>query len=138
MSAAQPLLTYAYTTAARQTGALLIPVGDVWQLALRWYKQIRLYQADDSHPAQSGSFLTAVSILQVLLLTVKLVVGYPIVGLPVDSGGQIMDISFHRSAPRQCTLYPSTNQIVLISLPKWEQEALLSVGRQVTYLAVLC
>ncbi|MFD2935453.1 hypothetical protein [Spirosoma flavum] len=127
---AQPLLTHAYTTISRQTRALLIPVGDVWQYCLTTYKQIKLYQSDGSHPTQAGSFLMATTVLQSLLPTLKLRVGYPVIGLPVDIRGKVLNTSIHINGSQNYTIYPSTNEVVLIGLAKKEQEILLTVSQQ--------
>jgi hypothetical protein len=55
----QDALDSAYTSLARELGALLAPVGPAWQRALVDSPQLRLYQKDDSHPAPLGTYLAA-------------------------------------------------------------------------------
>jgi len=55
----QDALDSAYTSLAKELGALLAPVGPAWQRALVDSPQLRLYQKDDSHPAPLGTYLAA-------------------------------------------------------------------------------
>ena len=134
---AQPLLTHAYATIARQTKARLIPVGELWQRSLSTNKQIHLHQGDGSHPSQAGSFLMALSVVQSLFPDLKLKVGYPITGLPVSTDGKPIDVSIRvqRSNQQAYTMYPSFNEVVLIGLSRQEQEQLVTISRQTVAIA---
>lgn len=55
----QARLDAVYTELARETGGLLAPVGDAWQLALAGTPKPDLYVDDGSHPTYAGSYLAA-------------------------------------------------------------------------------
>jgi lysophospholipase L1-like esterase len=55
----QQALSAAYADLAHELGALLIPVGDAWQNALRENPAAPLFDADGSHPSLAGSQLAA-------------------------------------------------------------------------------
>lgn len=57
--AMQATLTDAYTAIAEETGALLIPVGVAWSMALQQDILLPLWSPDRSHPSLEGSYLTA-------------------------------------------------------------------------------
>lgn len=44
---------------ARRVNAAVVPVGDYWYYAVQEHPELELYEDDGSHPAQAGSFLTA-------------------------------------------------------------------------------
>jgi hypothetical protein len=51
-----------YTTAARDVGGLLLPVGEAWRSAWRRDAGLRLYADDGFHPSLVGSYLAALVI----------------------------------------------------------------------------
>lgn len=55
----QQIINEKYAEAAAQNDALLIPVGNAWQLARLLRPEIQLYEPDGSHPNELGSFLAA-------------------------------------------------------------------------------
>lgn len=55
----QSSLTAAYTKAASQTRALLVPVGDAFAKCLREHSEINLYNPDGKHPSREGTYLAA-------------------------------------------------------------------------------
>lgn len=55
----QGALSAAYETIARELGALLLPVGDAWQIALKKKSDLPLHDDDGSHPTPLGSYLAA-------------------------------------------------------------------------------
>jgi len=55
------LLQLRYTNMADSNSAFLSPVGRIWHSLRQNYPGIELYQADESHPAESGSFAAACS-----------------------------------------------------------------------------
>lgn len=62
----QQAITEAYSAIARETGALLVPVGAAWeQLAAAGMASL-LYDRDGSHPAPAGSYLAACVFVAVL------------------------------------------------------------------------
>ena len=62
----QEILTYAYSTIAKELNAKLIPIGLVWD-SVRNHSQFSLYNPDGSHPSAHGSYLVAASIFSTLL-----------------------------------------------------------------------
>lgn len=63
----QQAITDAYTTIGKELGAVVVPVGSVWQSFLAKHKQPALYDRDQSHPAVAGSYLAACVFLATLL-----------------------------------------------------------------------
>jgi hypothetical protein len=55
----QERLNNAYQMLATQTSAKLAPVGEAWSLARKLYPNINLYQSDDKHPSEQGTYLAA-------------------------------------------------------------------------------
>jgi hypothetical protein len=55
----QQAITHAYESAAKETGALLIPVGIAWHRFLDTHDRPELYDRDGSHPSLAGTFLAA-------------------------------------------------------------------------------
>lgn len=55
----QQAITSAYTSIAREAGAVLIPAGVAWQRFLRDHSSPALYDRDGSHPTLAGSYLAA-------------------------------------------------------------------------------
>ncbi|HEY0076048.1 MAG TPA: DUF4886 domain-containing protein [Abditibacteriaceae bacterium] len=55
----QEALSSAYESIAEEIGALLIPVGKAWQIALKMQPDTPLFDADGSHPSSLGSYLAA-------------------------------------------------------------------------------
>lgn len=55
----QEALSAAYESIAQEIGALMIPVGNAWQIALKMQTDVPLFDADGSHPSPLGSYLAA-------------------------------------------------------------------------------
>ncbi|MEO8227750.1 MAG: hypothetical protein ABI637_09970 [Gemmatimonadota bacterium] len=55
----QQAITAAYTAIARETGALLVPVGNAWTRYLESHETPALHDRDMSHPAPAGTYLAA-------------------------------------------------------------------------------
>ena len=55
----QQALDTAYTSLARELGALLAPVGPAWQRVLTESPRLRLHQQDGSHPTSLGTYVAA-------------------------------------------------------------------------------
>jgi len=55
----QKTINQVYATAAAKNDAMLVPVGNAWQLARALRPTIQLYSNDGSHPSELGTFLTA-------------------------------------------------------------------------------
>ncbi len=60
--AMQERLTSAYTEIARETGALLAPVGPAWQGVRAARPSLALYDPDGTHPSPAGSYLAAATL----------------------------------------------------------------------------
>jgi hypothetical protein len=59
----QAALTRAYMTIGKERHALVIPAGLAWQRAAADRPALPLYEQDGSHPAPTGSYLTALTVL---------------------------------------------------------------------------
>jgi len=57
----QEILTYAYSTIAKELDAILVPIGLVWD-KVRNNEQFDLYDWDGSHPSSHGSYLVATTV----------------------------------------------------------------------------
>lgn len=63
---AQQAITGAYTTIAREIGAIVVPVGPVWHRFRTAHAEPVLYDRDMSHPSAAGSYLAACVFFTVL------------------------------------------------------------------------
>jgi len=64
---AQQAITDAYNTVGDELGAIVVPVGLVWQNFLASHDKPVLHDRDQSHPALAGSYLAACVFLAALL-----------------------------------------------------------------------
>jgi len=55
----QSPLNYAYFTAAREAGAVVVPAGMAWDRVRRQRGDVELFMPDGSHPSPAGTYLTA-------------------------------------------------------------------------------
>jgi hypothetical protein len=62
----QDEITKAYVEIAKENGAVLVPVGEAWELAKQLRPTIELYNADGSHPSNLGAILSAYVFVGVL------------------------------------------------------------------------
>lgn len=62
----QQAITEAYIKIGRELGAIVIPVGAVWQKFLRVHDEPVLHDKDQSHPTLAGSYLAACVFLATL------------------------------------------------------------------------
>jgi hypothetical protein len=58
-AAMQEGLRDAYSNLAKESGALLAPVGDAWENVLAEHPGISLFSGDGSHPSAAGTYLAA-------------------------------------------------------------------------------
>jgi hypothetical protein len=63
----QSSIAAAYNTIGEELGAIVSPVGLVWQDFLAEHERPVLYDRDQSHPTLAGSYLAACVFLAVLL-----------------------------------------------------------------------
>ncbi len=66
---AQQIIRDAYARAARETGALLAPVGTAWENALKTNPNLRLHHKDDRHANPAGAYLSACVFFAVICRT---------------------------------------------------------------------
>lgn len=83
----QKILTYAYSTIAKELNAKLIPIGLVWD-KVRSQTSFDLYDFDGSHPSAYGSYLVATSIFSSLLEESPLGLSGTITGMQLSSTGE--------------------------------------------------
>lgn len=76
----QQAITAAYTTIARETGALLVPAGNAWAHYLQAHETPALHDRDLSHPAPAGTYLAA-CVFHAVLFEER------VVGLPCEVPG---------------------------------------------------
>lgn len=55
----QDEITNVYSKIAKENGAILVPVGKAWRLAMKLRPTINLYDPDGSHPSGLGAILSA-------------------------------------------------------------------------------
>ena len=63
----QAAITGAYESIGKEVGAIVVPVGLVWQKFLAKHDRPLLYDRDGSHPSLAGSYLAACVFLAALL-----------------------------------------------------------------------
>ena len=99
---AQHAITEAYTTIAREIGAVLVPVGPVWHRFRTAHAEPALYDRDMSHPSAAGSYLAACVFFTVLFRQSP-------VGLPVlvpnltDAAARVLQSAAAGAAEHQIT-----------------------------------
>jgi hypothetical protein len=62
----QTLISEAYESIGRETGALVVPVGDAWRQFIAIHQSPALHDKDQSHPTLAGSYLAACVFLKKL------------------------------------------------------------------------
>ena len=82
----QQIMTDTYKKLAVKTGAMLSPLGEIWQAVQREYPEIELYHKDGAHASVYGAYLNACCNYMVLS-------GQSCVGLPNIGKDFIKDIS---------------------------------------------
>jgi hypothetical protein len=85
----QQALTTAYATIAAELGAILVPVGMVWERFLATHDEPRLHDADNSHPALAGSYLAACVFLIALLNEHPVDIDLPVKGLDAATATEL-------------------------------------------------
>ena len=82
----QEILTYAYSSIAKELDAILAPVGLAWD-QLRTNTTFNLYVADGSHPSPMGSYLAASTIFSTLFEVSPLGLSGKVYGKILSSSG---------------------------------------------------
>ena len=87
----QAKLTAAYTSIAKELGAVLVPVGSAWETSIAEKPGLVLHQVDSSHPTPAGTYLAA-SVFYAVLLK-RNPAGLPpyLTGKPVDMEGRVFE-----------------------------------------------
>lgn len=75
-------ITAAYEEAARDIGAIVVPVGVAWQRVIKLQPKLALHVWDRSHPSLAGSYLAACVFYATLIGQSP--VGLPAEGLPAE------------------------------------------------------
>ncbi|MCA0933299.1 hypothetical protein LCM02_12625 [Lutimonas saemankumensis] len=96
----QELLTYAYSSIAKELQAEIAPVGLVWDM-VRNRKEFDLYARDGSHPSPHGSYLAATTIFSTLFNENPIGLSGKISGQQLSSSGN-----------------PSLNTNLLVDIPE--------------------
>ena len=55
----QEIINKVYAEVGKENKAEVVPAGNAWALAREWRPEIKLFDADGSHPSKIGTFLTA-------------------------------------------------------------------------------
>lgn len=63
----QTAITDAYESIGKEIGALVVPVGNVWEKFMKAHEKPELHDKDESHPTLAGSYLAACVFARVLL-----------------------------------------------------------------------
>lgn len=108
----QAILTYAYTTIAKELKALVVPVGMVWD-KVRMIPTINLYADDGGHPSPEGSYLTAVTLYSTIMSDDPK-------GLSETVSGNRLSSSGERSLDEEVLINISTEDAQLIQEASWE------------------
>lgn len=107
----QAILNYAYSTIAKELGAMLAPVGLVWD-ELREESALDLYVNDGSHPSAMGSYLAASTLFATLLEDNPQGLSPKVSGYPLSNRGE--------AAPETADLIDITeDQAALIQKVSW-------------------
>jgi hypothetical protein len=70
------LLNQRYRIMADNNDALLAPVGAVWRYLREQHPEIPLYQADDSHPSEAGTYAAACTFYSVIFRKNPMLISY--------------------------------------------------------------
>ena len=87
----QARLSAAYTSIAKELGAILVPAGHAWEMALHEKPGLALHQIDNSHPTPAGTYLAACVFYAVLLKRNPAGLPTHVAGKPVDMAGRVLE-----------------------------------------------
>jgi len=99
--ATQQAITDAYTTIGREIGAIIVPVGLVWQRFLADHDRPVLYDRDQSHPSPAGSYLAACVFLAALLKTSPVGIEAGPGGLDASDRASLQGAAWRQCRPRK-------------------------------------
>ena len=97
----QQAITDVYTTIGREVGAIVVPVGSVWQRFLADHDRPVLYDRDQSHPSPAGSYLAACVFLVALLKTSPVGIEAGPVGLDGSDRATLQGAVWRQCRPRK-------------------------------------
>jgi len=87
----QAKLTAAYTSVAKELGAVLVPVGLAWERSIAEKPTLVLHQIDNSHPTTAGTYLAASVFYAVLLRRDPSGLPGRVAGKPVSMDGRVLE-----------------------------------------------
>lgn len=108
----QAILTHAYTTIAKELGAIVAPVGLVWD-ELRTNPKIDLYSDDGGHPSPLGSYLSAVTLYATLMADDPFGLSGTVTGYRLSSSGE-------PSLDKEVLINLATEDAQLLQKASWE------------------
>lgn len=85
----QRSITEAYESVGQEIGAIVVPVGQVWEAFLQRHKSPSLYDRDGSHPSPAGSLLAACVFLRAVFRKRLVMIGELPAGLSQDEVGVV-------------------------------------------------
>src|SRR5262249_44287294 len=85
----QRAITEAYVSTGKEIGAIVVPVGEIWQQFIHKHDSPALYDKDQSHPTIAGSFLAACVFMAHLLGQSPVGIKISISGLDAESINQL-------------------------------------------------
>lgn len=98
----QSVITEAYTSIAKEVGAILVPVGDAWERSLRQRDHPMLFAPDGSHPSLAGSYLAA-CVFVGALCGKKSLDATPAIGLDPRQAGLLARVAKQALHPKLAT-----------------------------------
>ena len=91
-AAMQAAIEAGYLAVAGEMGAMVAPVGAVWQRALEEHPELELWQRDGSHPSSEGTYLAACVFYATLLGTSPEGASY-LAGLPEETARFLQSVA---------------------------------------------
>jgi hypothetical protein len=85
----QQVITDAYESIGRETGAVVVPVGSIWWRFMAKDESVALHDKDQSHPTLAGSYLAACAFLVTLFGKSTLEIGFVPKGLSAADGKKL-------------------------------------------------
>ena len=95
----QEAITAAYSSAARETGATLVPAGLAWQRFLDSHDRPALHDRDGSHPTPAGSYLAACVFFGALFRRSPVGLGGTVAGLEAPEVKLLQEVAWSAAKP---------------------------------------
>lgn len=93
----QKAITDAYIEIGRELGAIIIPVGSVWEQFLLKHDEPALHDKDQSHPTLAGSYLAACVFLAVLFQENPEGIDFEVTGLSAKDRLRLQKLAWQQS-----------------------------------------